>query len=458
MKGPTLFPMSDATPLSPLERRARGKAMRVQAPRSSHADWSPDPHRPDPISLLEESDKTRVASLVPIRYGRMSLSPFAFLRGSAVIMACDLAKTPVSGISAQICGDAHLLNFGTYATPERRQVFDVNDFDETLSGPWEWDIKRLATSVVVAGRHNGFSARTIRQATIQCIQAYQTHMNRLSTMGYAEVWYSTVNAKYLLQFVHRHSNLDLNKALEKAHQQTNVHIFPQLTQRVEGTYEIKDHPPLITHMHENKLREQIQALLEGYRASLQEDRRVLLNRYRLVDLAYKVVGVGSVGTRCYVALLLGSDQHDPLFIQIKEAQASVLEAYLSPSPYENHAQRVVYGQRMMQAASDLFLGWTGTETSDFYLRQLRDQKYSPPVEKMNALALTAYGKLCGFTLARAHARSADPGQISGYLGTNDVFDQAVASFAERYADQVEHDYAQLKAAIQAGRIAVVTGV
>ncbi len=281
--------------LSLEDRRARGKALRAQTPRSSHADWSPDPARPDPIGLLQESNRTRIARLVPLRYGRMSLSAVAFLRGSAAIMACDLAKTPVSGISAQICGDAHLLNFGTYATPERRQVFDVNDFDETLTGPWEWDIKRLATSVLVAGRQNGFSVQANRQAAIQCVQAYRMHMNELGKMGYADVWYSTIRAEETLQFVYKHSGRDVSNAMEKARQQTNLHIFPQLARRVKGGYEIKEYPPLITHLNEDPLRAQFQALLEGYCTSLQEDRRALFNRYRVEDLANKVVGVGSVG-------------------------------------------------------------------------------------------------------------------------------------------------------------------
>jgi uncharacterized protein (DUF2252 family) len=457
MKSPTSLNTSEPQ-LSIEERRAQGRALRAKTPRSSHADWSPASDRPDPISLLEESNKTRVASLVPIRYGRMSLSPFAFLRGSAAIMACDLAKTPTSGISAQICGDAHLLNFGTYATPERRQVFDVNDFDETLIGPWEWDIKRLAASIVVAGRHNGFSAQANKQAAAQCIQAYRTHINELANMSHIEVWYSTIDAQGILQFVNNHSDQYLNKTLEKARQQTNVHNFPKLTQRVEGGYAIKENPPLITHVDEDEWTEQIHALMEGYRASLQEDRRVLLNRYRVVDLARKVVGVGSVGTRCYVVLLQGSSQNDPLFLQIKEAQASVLEQYLGPSPYKNHAQRVVNGQRLMQAASDLFLGWEQTDTTCFYLRQLQDRKYSPSVEKMNVDAFTTYGRLCGFTLARAHARSSDPAQISGYMGTSNVFDRTIASFAERYANQVEQDYKKLIKAIQTGRIVAKTGV
>jgi len=458
MKSSTFLNASGSAVLSVEERRARGKALREQTPRSSHADWSPDPGRPDPIGLLEASNRTRIARLVPIRYGRMSLSAFAFLRGSAAIMACDLAKTPVSGITAQICGDAHLLNFGTYASPERRQVFDVNDFDETLTGPWEWDIKRLAASIVVAARQNGFSAQASKQAVVQCVQAYRTHINKLGNMGYADVWYSAIEAGETLRFVQNHSSQSLNKALEKARQQTNLHIFPKLTRRIEGGYEIKELPPLMTHLGEDTLREQLQALLEDYRASLQEDRRVLLNRYRVVDLANKVVGVGSVGTRCYIALLLGSDENDPLFLQIKEAQTSVLEPYLAPSPYENHAQRIICGQRLMQAASDLFLGWARTESTHFYLRQFHDRKYSPSVEKMNVDGFIAYGRLCGFTLGRAHARSGDPAQISGYLGLSDVFDQAIASFAMRYANQVERDYVELTAAIRSGRIVAEVGV
>src|SRR5438132_586557 len=351
------------------ERYAAGKARRIETPRSSHAEWTPDRERPDPISMLEASNKTRLEHLVPIRFGRMSLSAFAFYRGTADIMAYDLAKTPVSGIQAQLCGDAHLSNFGVFASPERRQVFDVNDFDETLAGPWEWDVKRLAASVVIGGRQNGYTGK---------------------------------------------DNLDTD---------------------------------------------QWRAMVKEYLTSLPEERRVIIMQYRSVDIAQKVVGVGSVGTRCAVVLALGgAEGDDPLFMQIKEAGASVLESYLGASPYANHGERVVVGQRMMQAASDILLGWMTYNGRDYYARQLRDMKFSAEVETMDPVLFTAYVELCAATLARAHARTSDPAQISGYLGNKDVFDQAIASFAEVYADQTERDHAALLTAIKEGRVQAQTGV
>ena len=438
------------------ERRAAGKALRTKIPRSSHATWSPAPDRPDPISLLEESNRSRIAKLVPIRYGRMITSPFAFLRGSAVVMAGDLATTPVTGIQVQACGDAHIANFGTYATPERNQVFDVNDFDETLPGPWEWDVKRLAASIVLAGRQNGFSAASNRQATLNCLRTYRERMWEFGDMRHLDVWYSCVDAQGLLKSVGRTSRPFVDRELEKAHRQTNVHVFPQLTRQINGQYSIKDDPPLITHLDDDERTLWLHALLGGYEVSLLDDRRVLFNRYHVVDLAQKVVGVGSVGTHCYIALLLGNADSDPLFLQIKEAQASVLERHLGPSAYANHAQRVVCGQHLMQAASDIFLGWTSGGTIDCYIRQLRDMKGTPSLEHMVEGDFIVYAGLCGWTLARAHARSGDSVQISGYLGTNDQFDRAVAAFAQAYADQTERDHDALVAAARAGRVPVET--
>ena len=446
----------DQKTLSIAERRAAGRALRAKVPRSSHATWSPAPDRPDPISLLEESNRSRIATLVPIRYGRMITSPFAFLRGSAVVMAGDLAMTPVTGIQVQVCGDAHIANFGTYATPERNQVFDVNDFDETLPGPWEWDVKRLAASIVLAGRQNGFSIASNRQAVLNCLRTYRERMWEFADMCHLDVWYSFIDAQSMLKRVGRTSRPFFDRELEKAHRQTNAHVFPQLARHINGQYSIKDDPPLITHLDDEERTLWLHALLGGYEASLSDDRRVLINRYHVVDLAKKVVGVGSVGTHCYIALLLGNADNDPLFLQIKEAQASVLEQHLGTSAYANHAQRVVCGQHLMQAASDIFLGWTSGRSIDCYIRQLRDMKGTPSLEHLDEGNFNVYVGLCGWTLARAHARSGDSASISGYLGTNDQFDRAVATFAQAYADQTGRDHAALVAAAHAGRIPVET--
>src|SRR6266567_2568760 len=415
----------DVSLTSRAERSAAGKALRSKTPRSSHAAWSPDPERPDPISLLEEANKTRVEPLVPIRFGRMSLSPFAFYRGSADLMAHDLATTPISGIKAQLCGDAHLSNFGVYASPERRQVFDLNDFDETLPGPWEWDVKRLAASVVLAGRQNGYSPRDSKQAVLRCMQ----------------------------------------RKSERASKRTRIETFPKLAEVVDGQYRIKDEPPLIFHYgqwdtgQDQLDTEQLRAFVLDYLASLPQERRILISRYQALDLAHKVVGVGSVGTICAVVLALGgAEGDDPLFMQIKEASASVLEPYLGTSPFANHGERVVVGQRMMQAASDILLGWSTLGGRDYYVRQLRDMKWSAEIETMNLSEFSLYVELCAATLARAHARTSDPAQISGYLGNRDTFDQAIASFAEVYADQAERDHAALLAAIKEGRVLAQIGV
>ena len=442
------------------ERYATGKALRTNVSRSSQQAWTPATDRPDPISLLEQSNRTRLANLVPIRYGRMLVSPFTFLRGSAVIMAQDLAATPVTGIQVQICGDAHISNFGIYTTPERNQVFDLNDFDETLPGPWEWDVKRLAASIVVAGRGNSFSKSSNREAVLRGVQSYREHMREFSDMRAIEVWYSCVDIEKTVGRFRSANRPYMEQAVAQARRRTSARVFPQLTEHVNGQYRIKDEPPLIVHLDDKALVERLWKLIEGYGAVLPDDRLVLLSRYQLVDIAEKVVGVGSVGTRCYVALLLGpgNDRKDPLLLQMKEAQASVLESHLSPSTYPNHAQRVVNGQHLMQAASDIFLGWSRSGDIDFYIRQLRDRSSSPSIATLRESDFIAYAELCGWSLARAHARSGDPAQISGYLGRSDAFDNAIASFAETYADQVERDYERLAAAARDGRVPVEKGV
>jgi uncharacterized protein (DUF2252 family) len=433
------------------DRRAAGRELRSRVLRSSHAEWTPAANRPDPLSLLEEQNRTRLPHLVPLRYARMAVSPFTFLRGSAIVMAQDLAATPVTGIQVQVCGDAHLNNFGIYATPERHQVFDVNDFDETLPGPWEWDLKRFAASIVAAGRTNGFPAATNRQAVLSGIQSYREHMWKYSDMRYLDVWYSRIDSESSLQFVRRTFRWYIEKQRDKARQRSSLQMFPKIAMQVGGQYRIRDDPPLIAHLDDEALAQQLEGLVETYRPTIQEDRRVLLSKYQCVDVAQKVVGVGSVGTRCYVVLLLGNDSNDPLLLQIKEAQASVLERHLGPSTYPNHAQRVVNGQRLMQAASDLFLGWTRLGATDYYLRQLRDMKLSVNLETLVPEGFIEYCRFCGWALARAHARSGDPAQISGYLGRSDVFDRAIAAFAQTYADQTERDHAAFVAAVQSGQ-------
>ena len=435
------------------ERYAAGKALRIKIPRSSHSTWSASTNRPDPISLLEESNRSRLASLVPIRYGRMALSPFAFLRGSAVIMASDLSTTPVMGIHVQSCGDAHLSNFGIYATPERKLVFDLNDFDETLPGPWEWDVKRLAASIILVGRQNGFTPEENRLAVLALVQSYRLNMREFMTRTHLNIWYTAIDLQNIMESVGDKQQKLVRKAAEHSQRHTSTQIFPKLTKLVDGQYRIKDEPPLIEHYHDNVTLEELWASYDAYVATLPEERLVLLNRYHPIDLAQKVVGVGSVGTVCAIVLLMGdNDFEDPLFLQIKEAQASVLEPYVSASAYPNHAQRVVIGQRLMQASSDIFLGWSKLGSRDFYIRQLRDMKLSVEVERMDQKTFVKYIRVCGAALARAHARSGDSAQISGYLGSSDAFDQAIASFAEAYADQTERDHSDLIAAIKGGRV------
>jgi uncharacterized protein (DUF2252 family) len=444
------------------QRRERGRAARRVIPRSSQAEWAPAPDRPDPIALLEAQARDRIPDLIPIRYSRMMASPFAFMRGSAIVMANDLASTPKTGIQAQLCGDAHLLNFGAYASPERALLFDLNDFDETLPGPWEWDIKRLAASFVVAGRENGFDATDCREAAQASAASYRRRMAEFSEMRELEVWYSRVSVeevRSLLSDARKATAKKLSKSVRKARGRDSLQALSKLTRVVDGRRIIDDDPPLLVRIPEgDEIRAQVYAILESYKRTLQEDRRHLLERYRFVDAARKVVGVGSVGTRAYVVLLEGRDQDDPLFLQVKEANASVLERYVKSNTHEQHGHRVVAGQRLMQAASDIFLGWfRGTGGRDFYWRQLKDMKGSANVEGMSPDELVIYASLCGWTLARAQARSGDRVQIAAYLGKSERFDGAIADFAEAYADQTERDHAVLCSAVKSGRLPAEAG-
>ena len=446
------------------QRRERGRAARRVAPRYSHAEWAPAPNRPDPVDLMEAQAKDRLPELLPIRSARMMASPFTFMRGSAFVMAHDLASTPKSGIQAQLCGDAHLLNFGMYASPERALLFDLNDFDETLPGPWEWDVKRLAASLVVAGRDNGFDAADCRRAAQASTASYRKRMAEFSEMGELEVWYSRVGEEEAFGVLsdtktNKKTTKKMHKAVRKARGRDSLQAISKLTRVVDGRRVINDDPPFLVRIaEEDELRVQIHDILEGYKRTLQDDRRRLLDRYRFVDAARKVVGVGSVGTRAYVVLLEGRDEDDPLFLQVKEAKASVLEGHVPPGAYEHQGQRVVAGQRLMQAASDIFLGWfRGRAGRDFYWRQLRDMKGSAEVERMSPEELAIYARLCGWALARAHARSGDRAKMSAYLGKSGRFDEAIADFAEAYADQNERDHAALLAAVKSGRVPADTG-
>jgi uncharacterized protein (DUF2252 family) len=430
-------------------RRRAARALRGQVPRSSHALWQPSPDRRGPMSILGEQERNRVQDLLPIRHERMTVSPFAFLRGAAAVMAEDLAGTPASGLRVQACGDAHLLNFGIYATPERRLVFDVNDFDETLPAPFEWDVKRLAASVVVAGRVQGFSPESVEYAARSAASAYRTRMLESATQSHVDVWYARLDVQDLTGLLNKVQRRRLASGpLRKAQRATSLGALGKLTAVVDSQLRILDAPPLIEHLPELESTIDVPAVMRRYRASLPGERRTLLDRYRPVDWARKVVGVGSVGTDDAIVLLLGDSARDPLFLQVKEAQGSVLEAFAGRSQFANQGQRVVIGQRLMQSASDIFLGWTHVDAHHYYVRQLRDMKASVSIEKLRPEELTEYASACGAALAAGHARSGDPAAIAAYLGSGDPFDGAIGEFAVAYADQTERDYAAYVAAIE----------
>jgi uncharacterized protein (DUF2252 family) len=432
---------------------AAGRALRKVVPRSRHAVFDPT-GRPDPLRLLEELNRHRVPELVPIRTARMRASPFAFYRGAPGVMASDLATTPVTGITVQACGDAHLLNFGLFATPERNLVFGLNDFDETLPAPWEWDVKRLATSFVVAARTVGFGHPLGRRAALAVVRTYREQLARYVGMRQLEVWYSRVDASTIVDMSRGRRRRAVAERLAKAQHHTNLDALPRLTEPVGGGRRFVEDPPLLTHVEECD-QSWMEEVLARYRSSLQDNRRLLLSRYRPVDAARKVVGVGSVGTRCYVVLLLGARHDDPLLLQVKQATVSVLEPYAGRSRFRHPGRRVVSGQRLLQTASDIFLGWTGDGASDYYVRQLWDMKGSVDLDTLDPADLVPYARLCGWVLARAHARSGDAAAISGYLGSGDRFDRAVATFAEAYADQTEADHATFSRATAPGRSAGV---
>jgi uncharacterized protein (DUF2252 family) len=435
------------------DRLKAGKALRKKVPRSSHAVWKPAADRPDPIAVLRANSRGRLKELLPLRWGRMLASPFAFLRGAAAIMAADLAPTPVSGLLVQAGGDSHLANFGGFATPERHLVFDINDFDETLPAPWEWDLKRLAASVVVAGRHAGIGDRAAAGSARAAVRSYREMMARLAGMRTLDQWYVRLDLETPIDGSRDSVERRLTSQAEKARRSSMLHAFPKFLEKSGGAPRIKDDPPLIFH---SKARDGVEADARGFllrfRKTLTPECRVLFDRFRLADVAMKVVGVGSVGTRCAVALLLAASD-DPLFLQIKEARGSVLEPFAGKSPFSNQGERVVRGQRLLQSASDIFLGWSrDAKGRDYYCRQLRDLKVSLVLDRISFAGLTDYAGWCGRALARAHARSGDAATLAGYLGGNEVLDHALTQFAVAYADQTERDFEALKRAVKAGRL------
>ena len=444
---------------SSAELYALGKSLREKCPREKHAVWQAPHDRPDPLALLEQSSQGRIPELIPLRYGRMLKSPFTFFRGAALNMAADLAVTPASGLRVQACGDCHLLNFGAYATPERRVIFDINDLDETLPAPWEWDVKRLAASFVLACRDNGLSEDTAHDAALSCVRSYREHMAEYSTMRTLDVWYSSIEVEKMISLIKdEQARKRTQKRLTKARERSVLeHEFPELVTTAGLAPTIKENAPLIYHPREQAkvdLDASVQRAFAGYRETLPEHRRLLLDRFKFLDVAIKVVGVGSVGTWCSVMLLMAGDK-DPLFLQVKQAGPSVLEAYAGKSAYSNHGQRVVVGCQLMQSASDMFLGWAeGHLGRHFYVRQLKDMKIKPLVEVFTAGVMLQYAEFCGWALAHAHARSGEPAQISGYLGKSDKFDQAIAAFSAAYADQSERDHAVLMEAVRAGKLEV----
>jgi uncharacterized protein (DUF2252 family) len=482
------------------EREARGRKAGELTPASSHAGWSPAADRPDPVALIEAQNATREPDLVPVRHGRMMVSPFTFYRGAAAIMAADLTMTPVAGLDAQLCGDAHLSNFGAYASPERTLVFDVNDFDETLPGPFEYDVKRMAASFTIAGRNNGFAEADARAATLASVTSYRQAMAAFARMRTMEIWYARLDEGQVISAGRsavaevseqakaakkeprrvrkaaeqkkkeaKRAEKAAAKAADKARTHDSLQALSKLGELVNGTYRIVSQPPIVVPARDLAgtygippavIDQLVRQQFLAYRASLREDQRRLLERFQIVDMARKVVGVGSVGTQAFIVLLQGRDAHDPLFLQIKEATASVLEGHLPKSRYKLHGKRVVQGQRMMQAASDIYLGWTKDPAANrhFYWRQLRDMKGSADIESMTASALTFYAWTCGWTLARAHARSGDPIAIAGCLGESDGFDTSITDFSHRYAHQNEHDYQAFVKAIRSGRLQAIEGV
>jgi uncharacterized protein (DUF2252 family) len=457
------------------EREARGKDARTQVPRESHAVFDPAADRPDPLALLQEQDASRLPDLVPVRYGRMATSPFAFFRGAALVMASDLSATPASGLCVQACGDAHLSNFGIFGSPERRLVFDVNDFDETLPGPWEWDVKRLAASLEVAARGRGFAGKDRRKIVIGAVARYRLAMREFAGQPNLAVWYARADMDELrAQFdaqLKKRQRTAVGKGMAKARTRDSMQDLAKLTRIVDGRPRIISDPPLIVPADElvprqtdrKALLSKLADLLARYRRTLQCDRRFLFEQFEFADMARKVVGVGSVGTRCWIVLMFGRDGSDPLFLQVKEAAPSVLSRFVGASKYANQGQRVVAGQQLMQASSDIFLGWQRVpgldgQSRDYYVRQLRDWKLSVDPDAMVPAGMRMYGALCGWTLARAHACSGDRIAIASYLGASDVFDAAIADFASAYADQNERDYAALTAAIESERISAEPGL
>jgi uncharacterized protein (DUF2252 family) len=443
---------------SQAERRAAGEAARLASPPTVLGAWVAAPDRPDPVALLEEQAASRIPELVPVRYGRMAISPFTFLRGAALPMAADLCAGPRSGVTTQLCGDAHLVNFGLFASPERDLLFDINDFDETLRGPFEFDLKRLAASLVVAGRARGFGAHDTRHIVHRAIRSYRDRMAGYATMHAIDVYYARVDVTEILAYVAKGERAMIQGTVRSTAHHDAVHELDRLTTVVDGGRRLVEHPPTLVRRPE-VTQPLVDSAFAEYRATLQADRRVLLDRYAMTDYALKVVGVGSVGLGAFIALLLGGTNDDPLFLQVKQAEPSVYERYLGPSPAASHGERVVAGQRGLQAASDILLGWSvGAQGRHWYVRQHQDQKGSAVVESMTAADLQTWGELCGWALARGHARSGEPATISTYLGADDAFERAMTSFAEAYADQTERDHAALTAAIRSGRITAVSGV
>ena len=462
-----------AAPSDRSEPASRGRAARALVPRGIHGDWKPDPARPDPVSLLEAQAVSRVQDLVPLRYGRMLVSPFTFFRGAAYLMASDLAGIPHTGLTVQLCGDAHLSNFGTFAAPDRRLVFGLNDFDETLPGPFEWDVKRLVASFAVAGRDRGFDTKQRRSVNLSVVRSYRTAMRDLAQRKRLDVWYARLDMDEVEQLigdqVKGRQGKRFEKNVAKARAKDSMKAFNKLVREVDGRPRLVSDPPLVVPVHElfagaeyRQLETGLRTVLKSYRRSLQGDHRHLLEGFEFVEAARKVVGVGSVGTRAWIAFLLGNGDDDPLFLQAKEAEASVLEPFLGRSKHANHGQRVVEGQRLMQSTSDVLLGWARTDgvdgtQRDFYIRQLWDGKGSAVVELMKPSAMKTYARVCGWTLARAHARSGDAAAIAAYLGSGEGFDSALADFAESYADQNEQDHAALKRAVESDRITATAG-